>query len=98
MTHQFVPTYRPLTREHAVDIVGEEIIKKVESENCDFSGRSLRDWETEQEFKAAVPVVIDGYKYHVVMYYFVDREEVARAEELENLDWENCRKHYQIED
>ena len=82
-----------LTREQAIEQVGEAAVTKVDSENCDFTNRvgfnGSVQGDDEVEFAASV-VCEDtgGCEVSLVAYYYQDAEDVDAAEGIDQLDWE----------
>jgi len=78
-----------LTREQAVAVVGEDAVRKVEAENCDFTGRLMpHGFEDTVEFSASVRSTDrDGEDVVLRAYYYQDAASVDEAEELGQLDW-----------
>ena len=79
-----------LTRDQAVAAVGEEAVKAVEAENCDYTNRLMPGgFEDVVEFAASSQCTdTDGTACTLVAYYYQDATDVAAAQELDHLDWE----------
>ena len=81
-----------LTREQAVEIVGESLVDSLDKENCDFTNRVGFNGSTqgdgEVEFAASV-IGQDksGDEVTVVAYYYQDAEAVDATDDLGSLDW-----------
>ena len=79
-----------LTREQAVNIVGEEAVERVEAENCDFTSCLMPSgWEDQVEFASSV-LCVDRQGQECVLraYYYQDADSVAGVEDLSHLEWE----------
>jgi hypothetical protein len=70
-----------LTRAQAVAIVGEPTVDRLDSENCDFTGRALADGDV--EFSASVT----AGKRTLTAYYYQTRSDVA-ALSWDDMEWE----------
>ena len=81
------------TREQAVELVGEDAVRRVETENCDFSHRVVDDGRI--EFSASIQTELlgelsgaeAGDDVTLVAYFFQDAEDIARTADLSDLDW-----------
>lgn len=82
-----------LTREQAIDLVGEAAVTKVDAENCDFTNRvgynGSVQGDAEVEFSASSSCEDkDGSEVTLLAYYYQDAGDVDSAEGLDGLDWE----------
>ena len=78
-----------LTREAAIALVGEDAVKAVESQNCDYTNRVQTDGDDSVEFSAGVRARNkDGDQVTLLAYYYQDQAAVDAAEQLDELDWE----------
>lgn len=78
-----------LTREQAVEMVGEANVDRVERENCDFTNRVQTDGDSSVEFSASVRCMdSEGENVTLIAYYYQDDTDVAAAESLDQLSWE----------
>ena len=82
-----------LTREQAVDIVGEAVVASVDAENCDFTNRvgynGSVQGDDEVEFSASVACEdTDGCDCSLVVYYYQDADDVHATDDLGSLNWE----------
>lgn len=82
-----------LTREQAVQSVGEAAVSAVEARNCDFTNRVTNDGTV--EFRASIGAVEDGEDVTLCVYYYQDAEAVQAAEELDQLRW--VIDHYTVQ-
>lgn len=71
-----------LTREQAIEAVGEDAVKAVEAKNCDFTNRVMDDGKV--EFAASV-TTSEGV---LTAYYYQSQDAVDAADGLDALDWE----------
>lgn len=81
-----------LTREQAIEIVGEDAVAKVDQKNCDFTNRvgynGTCQGDDEVEFSASVSAEDkDGNDASLIAYYYQGAEAVD-GNELDCLDWE----------
>lgn len=84
---------RNLSREEVVEILGEEIVDKVESENCDFTNSVSADLDcnNEVEFSATYAIKREDPVWgfiSITAYYYQDKDLVSETEDLGNLYWE----------
>lgn len=91
---------RNLSREEVVEILGEEAVNKVESENCDFTNAvsAELDCNNEVEFSATYTIKQEDPEWgfiSITAYYYQDKDVVAETEDLGNLDWEV--RHFTIQ-
>ena len=78
-----------LTREQAIEMVGLELVEKVESMNCDFTNRIQTDGDTAVEFSAGINFIDkDGYRRTLTAYYYQDPRDLDATDDLGSLDWE----------
>jgi hypothetical protein len=79
-----------LTRDQAVEIVGEAAVAKVEATNCDFTNRLMPNCDDIVEFAAAVRCEDnDGMECTLIAYYYPTQEELDDAgDDLGNVPWE----------
>ena len=78
-----------LTREQAVAIAGEQLVTKVESKNCQPTGRLMTDNSDLVEFLASVNFDdADGNDRVLTAYYYPTQEQLDNAgDDLSNVDW-----------
>lgn len=78
-----------LTREQAIEIVGEKAVDKVERQNCDFTGRLMDDCDDRVEFAASISAKnTDGDDVTLVAYYYPTQSELdAAGDDLGDVDW-----------
>jgi hypothetical protein len=82
-----------LTREQAIERCGIDAVKKVESENCDFTNRVDVDLDLEGviEFSASVEArdLKDDNLCVLTAYYYADKDQVENCDgDLGSVDWE----------
>lgn len=79
-----------LSRQQAIAQVGEDAVKRVEAENCDFTNRLMPSgWEEIVEFSASFPCTdIEGNDCRLIAYYYQDKSSVDEAEGLDQLVWD----------
>lgn len=82
-----------LTREQAIELVGEAAVTKVDAENCDFTNRvgfnGSVQGDDEVEFSASVSCEDKGgYEVSLVAYYYQDAKAVDATDDLGSLDWQ----------
>jgi len=75
-----------ITREEAIKEVGEEVIKKIESESVEFTNRVTdgTPYNGYTEFSASVDLAHDDWDT-LIMYVFVDNNAVF--DPLDEIDW-----------
>lgn len=84
-----------LTREEAVKLVGEDLVKQVDSEDCEYS--SYDELNKTQEWTAHTEVDDDNSEYRLLTtHYFVTDEEISAVENLDDVDWKI--NHYSLID
>lgn len=82
-----------LTREQAMEIVGDAAVLKVDDKSCDFTNRvgynGSVQGDDEVEFSAATPCEAqDGTEVVLVAYYYQTATDVDGADgDLGSLDW-----------
>jgi len=81
--------YGTVTREQAIAVFGEELVNRLDSENCDFTNRVQTDGDTTIEFSATLRGLAadDGQERTLTAYYYQDADMVREAEDLGSLDW-----------
>lgn len=79
-----------ISRKEAIEIVGLEMVEKVDKENCDFTNRIQTDGDTSVEFSSSVQGEdLNGDDCTLVAYYYQDQDDIDEAgDDLGNLDWE----------
>ncbi len=78
-----------LSREEVINIVGENLVDKLESENCDYTNRLQTDGDDAVEFSASVKFTdFEGELRTLVAYYYQDPEKLDGCEDMGELDWE----------
>lgn len=78
-----------LTREQAVAIAGEEVVTKIENDNCDYTNRLLHDNCMLVEFSASATFVDkDGCERVLVAYYYQWESDLEGCDDHGSLDWE----------
>ena len=78
-----------LSREQAIEMAGLELVKKVESTNCDFTNRIQTDGDTAVEFSASINFIDqDGCHRTLTAYYYQDPADLDAVDDLGSLDWE----------
>ena len=77
-----------MSREEAVVLLGEHLIKEVESLNCDFTNRVTdgTEWNGFTEFMSSLK--LGNNNYHINAYYYQKNEDVENTEDLSSLKWE----------
>jgi len=77
-----------ITREEAIKKVGEEVIKKIESESVEFTNRVTdgTPYNGYTEFSASVDLAHDDWDT-LIMYVFVDNKVVENCDQLDEIDW-----------
>ena len=78
-----------LTREQAVELVGENAVAAADNDNCDFTNRCMDDCDSVIEFSGSSEAVDkDGYECSVIAYYYPSAKEVEDAgDDLGNVNW-----------
>lgn len=76
-----------MTREQAIAACGSEVVKKLDSENCDYTGRLQTDGDTSVEFSASVKLPNEHEYSYLVAYYYQSKEALESMEDLSSLDW-----------
>ena len=91
-----------LTRNQAVQIVGETAVAQAERDNCEptnrvgYNGACQGDATIEWR-GSAVALDKDGEECTVSVYYHTTQDEVdAAGEDLSNIKWLNAISHYTI--
>lgn len=77
-----------MSREEAVALLGEHLIKEVESLNCDYTNRVTdgTEWNGFTEFMSSLE--LGNNNYHINAYYYQKNEDVENTEDLSSLKWE----------
>lgn len=89
-----------LTREQAIEIVGEEAVKAVDNVNCEPTSRKIDGDEPPVEFAASINCTDkNGEPTRLTAIYFQSHEAMEEAAEkydgdLSSLDWEV--DHYRV--
>ncbi len=83
-------THGKLNREQAIEIMGAELVIKLDSENCDYTNRAQTDGDDSVEFSASLKGIAKGdtERRTLIAYYYQSLEAVQENEGLGNLDWE----------
>lgn len=91
--------YGRIDREEAIKRVGAESVKSVESENVSFTNRVTDGTEMTgyTEFSASVDCVEDGEDVTLVMYVYIDSDELEAREDLDRLDWDEAIRDAEYE-
>ena len=79
-----------MSREQAVEIVGEAAVNNVERENCDFTNRVQCDGDTRVEFAASVSCEdTEGNDVTLIAYYYIEQSELDANEDnsLDVFNW-----------
>lgn len=78
-----------LTRSQVVSAVGEDAVKRVEAENCDFTNRLQCDGDERVEFSATVGATdAEGNSVRLVAFYYQTQAALAAAgDDLSSCDW-----------
>ncbi len=69
-----------LSREQAVELFGEKVIAKLESQNCEPTSRLQTDGDDSIEYTASVAVDHPDYDYVVAYYYTTPEQEQIMAD------------------
>ena len=80
-----------MTREQAIEAVGENAVDAVESKNCDFTNRVMPDNDDRVEFSAAVSAKDRaGQECTLIAYYYPTQAQLVDAggDDLGNVPWE----------
>lgn len=89
-----------ISREEAIKAAGIGAVETVENDNVDFSNR-LTDGTCHNgytEFLAATDFIdSDGDECQLVMYCFIDSDDVGAVDSLDLLDWETVIKDAEFE-
>ena len=77
-----------MSREEACALLGERLIKEVESLNCDYTNRVTdgTEWHGFTEFMSSLE--LGNNNYHINAYYYQKNEDVENTEDLGSLKWE----------
>jgi len=79
------PNPRKVTEEEARKQIGDELIDKVLSENCDFTNRDYTIYD-----KTEMSASIKTDKYIVTVYYLLDTNDVNKNhDDLSKCDYSN---------
>lgn len=79
-----------MTREQAIEAVGLQLVERLDSEDCDFTGRLQTDGDDSIEFSAsiALPEDREDFYTHLFAFYYQSPEAIeAAGEDLSNCDW-----------
>lgn len=84
---------RTLSRDEVVAILGEGPVRKVEAENCEYTGSVSADLDcnNEVEFSATYAIKQEDPEWGFISltaYYYQDKDVAAATEDLGDLDWE----------
>lgn len=88
--------HRNLSTETLVSLLGQEVLDRLERENCDFTGRVSAELDCSNliEFSASIKVNIDLSHLEflensmiVTAYYYQDKDLVKGVEDLGILNW-----------
>ena len=85
-----------LTREQAASLVGEETVKSVDAEDCDFTGRVTEDPGT-HEMRAGVRFLDESGEWIIKKIWVFSDEELDEAGELDQLDYDAGLIGYLVE-
>lgn len=67
-----------LTIEQATDRVGADVISRLMSINCGFTGRVIDDCYGVEEMSASIDAIdADGENCRVTIYYYVNKDEIG---------------------
>lgn len=82
-----------LTKEQAIAVVGADVIKALECESVDYTGR-LTDGSSNvgyTEFATSVDAKdTEGEPVTVTMHVFIDSDNLVDCDDLSNLDWDSA--------
>jgi len=82
-----------LTREQAIEIVGVDVVEKLETENCEYSRN--RNNSSIQEWTSHLKIDNECEFSRITAHYFVTDEEIKEAkDDLSNIDWKI--NHYSV--
>ena len=84
-----------LTRDEAIEIVGETAVDKVETTNAVQSGTLRRDGQVKFVSKILCKDK-DGKHCTLSAVWLMDEDDVNRVEDLSDLDWDEC-DHYKVD-
>lgn len=89
-----------LTRNQAIERVGEKAVIDVEAKNCEPTGRLQSCWDDTIEYMASVICKEDGYDVCLDVYYYPEKKSFIDSdgepiEDLGNINWQIA--HYEIQ-
>lgn len=77
-----------LTREQAIQAIGIGLVEKLDSVNCEPTGRLQTDGDDSVEYSASVETGNDEYGHMTLTaYYYQSPADLAGVEDLSNLQW-----------
>jgi len=77
-----------LTRDEAIEQIGEAAITEVENTDCNYTGRVLPDGDSRVEFSSSVLCKDqDGNRVVLSAYYYQEQDDLDGLEELDSLHW-----------
>lgn len=88
-----------IDRKDAMKRAGDNAVKSVESESVSFTNRVTDGTEMAGyvEFSSSVGCVEDGEERTLVMYVYIDSDDLKNCEDLESLNWGNAIKDAEYE-
>jgi hypothetical protein len=84
-----------MTKQEAIDLVGKELVKRVNDMDCDFSGRQQANGSDEFVAHLSIPDGLDSQFLTISAYYYQDADAVKAAENLDDLKW--SVHHYEVQ-
>ena len=84
-----------ITKSHAIQAVGKQTIEKLLTANVEPTNRVMTDGTVELSSRAQA--VENGDEVTVFMYVFVDGEQFAACENLDELDWDTAMENAEFE-
>lgn len=82
-----------MKRSEAIEKAGIEAVERVEKMNVDFTNRVTDGTHLQgyTEFSASTEFIDEcGERATLIMYVYIDSDDVAAVENLENLDWDSA--------
>jgi len=89
--------YNNLSREQAIDLVGQASVEALDNEHCEPTSRLLPGEDPDSEFVASVKCEWDGQPARLRAIYFQSADEMLKIPEdgdMSVLDWEI--DHYRL--
>lgn len=89
--------YGSLTREQAIEAVGEEVMAQLDMEECFPTDRVQPDGDDSIEYRATIRVSGNEFVERISAYFYLDPETVENSEpSMFDVNWDKAFAGYEI--